>query len=67
MSYASVHAFKGLENKAVILTDIFLSDRTFDRHLFYTGMTRATESVRILCDKACQTTLIGWLTEGNAK
>jgi hypothetical protein len=64
-SYASVHAFKGLENKAVILTDIFLTDRNFDRHLFYTGMTRATESVRILCDRACQTTLVGWLTEGN--
>ena len=58
--YASVHAFKGMENKVVILTDVVLGDRDFDRYLFYTGMTRATESVRVLCDKACQETLFGW-------
>lgn len=63
--YASVHAFKGMENKAIILTDVSLGDREFDRHLFYTGMTRATESVRVLCDKTCQKTLLGWLTERN--
>ncbi len=60
--FASVHAFKGMENKAIILTDVVLGDHDFDRHLFYTGMTRATESVRVLCDKACQSTLRGWLT-----
>jgi hypothetical protein len=60
--YASVHSFKGMENKAIILTDVSLGEREFDRHLFYTGMTRATESVRVLCDKTCQTTLLGWLT-----
>jgi len=58
--YASVHAFKGMENKVIILTDVVLSDRDFDRYLFYTGMTRATESVRVLCDEACQGTLVGW-------
>ena len=58
--YASVHAFKGMENKVVILTDVVLGDRDFDRYLFYTGMTRATESVRVLCDKTCQETLFGW-------
>jgi hypothetical protein len=58
--YASVHAFKGMENKVIILTDVVLADRNFDRYLFYTGMTRATESVRVLCDKACQETLFGW-------
>lgn len=63
--YASVHSFKGMENKAVILTDVAPSDREFDRHLFYTGMTRATESVRVLCDKSCQNTLLGWLTGGS--
>jgi hypothetical protein len=63
--YASVHSFKGMENKAIILTDVAPGDREFDRHLFYTGMTRATESVRVLCDKACQNTLLGWLTGGN--
>jgi len=62
--YASVQSFKGMENKAIILTDVAPGDREFDRHLFYTGMTRATESVRVLCDKACQNTLLGWLTGG---
>jgi hypothetical protein len=60
--YASVHSFKGMENKAIILTDVAPGEREFDRHLFYTGMTRATESVRVLCDKTCQSTLLGWIT-----
>jgi hypothetical protein len=53
-AYASVHSFKGMENKVVILTDVVLGDRDFHRDLFYTGMTRATESVRVLCDKTSQ-------------
>lgn len=65
--YSSVHSFKGMENKAIIMTDVSPSDRGFDRHLFYTGMTRATESVRVLCDKTCQNILLGWLAgENNA-
>jgi hypothetical protein len=60
--YTSVHAFKGLENKVVIITDVVLGAADFHRHLFYTGMTRASEFVRVLCDKNSQKTLIGWLT-----
>jgi hypothetical protein len=60
--YASVHAFKGMENKAIILTDVAPTDQEFERNLFYTGMTRATESVRVLCDKSCQQTLDSWLS-----
>lgn len=60
--YASIHAFKGMENKIVILTDLVLGEPDFHRHLFYTGMTRATESVRILCDKNSQKTLVAWLS-----
>jgi Nuclease-related domain/UvrD-like helicase C-terminal domain/AAA domain len=62
-SFTSVQAFKGLENKVIILTDVALGDADFHRHLFYTGMTRASESVRVLCDKNSQKTLIGWFTE----
>jgi UvrD-like helicase C-terminal domain len=54
-AYASVHAFKGMENKVIILTDIDLEDQDFHRHLFYTGITRATECVRVLCDKVDRT------------
>src|SRR5262249_14224309 len=49
-SYSSVHAFKGLENQIIILTDVVLGEREFHRDLFYTGMTRACETVRVLCD-----------------
>jgi hypothetical protein len=61
--YASVHAFKGLENKIIILTDVFLGAAEFNRDLFYTGMTRASESVRILCDSGSQEKLVKWITE----
>ncbi len=61
ISFASVQAFKGLENKVIILTDVVLGDQDFHRDLFYTGMTRSTESVRVLCDKGSQKILIEWL------
>jgi hypothetical protein len=61
-SYASVQAFKGLENKIIILTDVELNDADFQRDLFYTGMTRACESVRVLCDTRSQRTLTSWFT-----
>lgn len=61
-SYASVQAFKGLENKVIILTDVVLAEPHFHRHLFYTGMTRAVESVRVCCDRKSQQTLATWLS-----
>lgn len=60
-AYASIHAFKGMENKVIILTDVALADRDFHRDLFYTGMTRATEHLRILCDRKLIHTLDEWL------
>jgi len=62
--YCTVQAFKGLENKIIILTDVSPSEAEFHRDLFYTGMTRATESVRVLCNIKCQETLLRWLTKG---
>lgn len=61
--YASIHAFKGLENKVIILTDLVLAETDFHRHLFYTGMTRATEFVRILSHISSKETMLEWLTE----
>jgi hypothetical protein len=60
--YTSVHAFKGLENKIIILTDVVLSGAAFHRSLFYIGMTRAIESVRILCDIGSKEILVEWFT-----
>jgi hypothetical protein len=59
--YASVHAFKGLENKIVIVSDVSLDDRDFQRDLFYSGLTRATESVRVLCEQSSRDILMKWL------
>ncbi len=60
-AYASVHAFKGMENKIIILTDVMLTDQDFQRNLFYTGMTRATECIRVLCDKRSEVVLYEWI------
>ncbi|WP_418117927.1 NERD domain-containing protein [Variovorax sp. 350MFTsu5.1] len=62
-SFASVHAFKGMENKAVILTDVSLNDQDFKRALFYTGATRATECMRILCHASSAPVISQWLKE----
>jgi hypothetical protein len=64
-AYTSVHAFKGMENKIIILTDVLLGDHEFHRDLFYTGMTRAIESVRVLCDKRSRDRLLEWAHEGD--
>jgi superfamily I DNA/RNA helicase len=59
--YATIHSFKGMENKVIILTDVDLSGRDIERSLFYTGMTRATESVRVLCSESSKNSLISYL------
>lgn len=47
-SYASIHRFKGLEARAVVLTDFDRLDRPKDRDLFYIGATRATQRLVVL-------------------
>ena len=60
--FTTIHAFKGLENKIIILTDVALGEPEFHRQLFYTGITRTTGSIRILCDINSRETLLGWIT-----
>jgi superfamily I DNA/RNA helicase len=62
--YTSVHAFKGLENKIILLTDVMIGEADFQRYLFYVGMTRATETVRVLCDSRCRDRLMSWVLGG---
>ena len=62
VTFSTVHAFKGLENKAIILTDVSLTDAGFKRDLFYTGITRATEEIRIACDASSKSQLLKWMT-----
>lgn len=62
--YTSVHAFKGLDNRAIILTDVAVGAQAFHRHLFYTAMTRSTGPIRMLCHKDCMETIQRWILEG---
>jgi DNA polymerase III delta prime subunit len=64
IGYGSIHAFKGMESKIVILTDLLLDDAEMHRTLFYVGMTRATETVRIFCDSRSKGVLGMWLAKG---
>ena len=60
-SFASVHSYKGMENKVIILTDVVIENLEFQRDLFYTGLTRAIESVRVLCDDSSKESILKWL------
>jgi hypothetical protein len=62
--YTSVHAFKGLDNRAIILTDVVVGAQEYYRHLFYTAMTRSTGPVRMLCQSDCMGTIQHWILEG---
>ena len=46
--YASVHRFKGLEARAVVLTDVESLETARERDLFYVGATRATRRLVVL-------------------
>ncbi len=60
MLFESVRRFKGLERKIVIVTDTSTGG-DFDRSLFYTAMTRATERVVVLCRAQDKETLSNWV------
>jgi hypothetical protein len=51
--YASVHAFKGLEAPAIIITDIMLLD-DLARALLYVGMSRARIRLILLMQETCR-------------
>jgi hypothetical protein len=61
VGHTSVNAFKGMENKAIILTAINLRDISAHRDLFYTGLTRATDVLRLLLHKDSAANLKSWL------
>lgn len=41
----TIHSFKGLENKVIILTDI---ENLFDKKLMYVGLSRATTLLYVI-------------------
>lgn len=64
IGFATIHAFKGLEAPAVILTDIdeFGGDRM--ESLLYIGMSRARQCLAILMHESCRTAYEQGLRDG---
>ena len=65
--YSSVNAFKGLEAKKIILTDVQLDGRDFRRNQLYTGITRSTESVVILCNLSAKQTILDYIKQSEVQ
>lgn len=53
--FSSIHAFKGLEAPAVIITDINSLDDEKTRALLYVGMSRARIRLFLLMNESCRT------------
>ena len=60
--WSTVHAYKGLENKIVIITDVIPSGCGFERSRFYTGITRAQERLYLFCQESGAPLLAEWIT-----
>lgn len=60
--WSTVPAYKGLENKVIIITDVIPSNSGFDRSRFYTGITRAQERLHLFCHASGASLLVEWAT-----
>lgn len=65
--WSTVPAYKGLENKVIIITDVIPSNSGFDRSLFYTGITRAQERLHLFCHASGASQLAEWITRAEKK
>lgn len=66
IGYCSIHAFKGLEARVVILVDVDDVAPAGTADLFYTGVTRALERLVILANQAATTSIINALLRRQA-
>jgi hypothetical protein len=57
----SILSYKGMENKIIIYFDIEVTNTEKCRDLMYTGITRATDAVRLFVNAKNKETLINWL------
>jgi DNA polymerase III delta prime subunit len=60
--YASIHAFKGLEASAVLVTDVESLSSTTAADLFYVAVTRALHRLTILVSERARAEVIAALT-----
>lgn len=61
--YGSIHAFKGLEARAIVVTDIETIGTAAARNLFYVAMTRSLERLVILANERVRAEAIQMLNE----
>jgi hypothetical protein len=59
VGYATIHAFKGLEAPAIIITDIEKVDTPLARALLYVGISRALDRLFILASEESRQGLLG--------
>jgi hypothetical protein len=52
ITFSTIHAFKGLENKIVIITDIAQIESEYHRKLLYVGMTRARQRLYLFMSES---------------
>jgi hypothetical protein len=51
LRYATIHAFKGLEAPAIVITDLDITSTPSFESLLYVGMTRATDRLFVLTEQ----------------
>jgi hypothetical protein len=61
-SYGTIAAFKGLEAPAIILTDINEVATPAAQRLFYVGVSRATDHLRVIARDGLQASVAGLIT-----
>ena len=59
LQFSTIHAFKGLEARCVILTDLKWAPSADLESLFYIGMTRATDRLYVLIETETLRAIIG--------
>lgn len=67
LRFGTIHAFKGLESAAVILTDVYDLLSAGAQSVFYTGITRATDRLHILASETIRKDVIDILTPGKGR
>lgn len=67
VSVESIYTFKGMENKIIIFFDISLTNNIQKRNLMYTGISRATDAIRLFVHEDSKKALLSWLIDSYEK
>ena len=62
VSFTTIHAFKGLDSPAVVLTDLESVTGSLAQDLFYVGVTRALHRLHVIASATVRTEMLELLT-----